>query len=335
MTETMQALVAQNSKVTPKFRRVPLPIMAAEQVLIKVAAVSINPVDQIYRTIDLFYADHFQYPLILGNDLAGTVVAVGKNVTKFKIGDHVYGRIGHLEGGTFAKYSAVAASNLAHAPQNNSLAEAAAIPLVGLTAYQIIHVRLAAKPGQKLFINGGSGGVGTMAIQIARILGLEVATTASTKNSLLLQQLGANTVIDYQHQDFTKTLRDYDGFLDTRRETNLTTALQILKPGGQYLTLNNMPQPSFADQQHLGVFKKAAFAVVSAKNRRIARRQKISYEFYLMHESGAQLQQLTEWLEAGQLRPVIDRTYSFAELPAALAYSKQGHTVGKVVVTMN
>lgn len=328
----MKALVAKTATAKPIFQEIPVPKIAAQEVLIKIAAASINPVDQIYRTIDLFYHDHFQYPLTLGNDVTGTVVAVGGQVTKFQVGAKVYARIGHLEPGTFAEYTAVHQNNLALTPQNLSLTDAAAMPLVGLTAYQIITDQLQLRAGQKLFINGGSGGVGTMAIQIAHILGIEVATTASQQNSSLLKQLGATTVIDYHNENFANLLHDYDGFLDTRRATNLATALKILKPGSQYVTINNMPQPNFADQQKLGPLKKIAFTILSAKNRRLARQHQVQYQFYLMHESGRQLQQLTEWVEAGKLRPIIDRTYPFAELKTAFAYSKAGHTVGKIVI---
>lgn len=334
MTKTMQAFVAKNKRATPQLTEIAVPKIKPNELLIKVAAASINPVDQKFATVGLLSPGTVQYPVTLGNDMAGEVVAVGSDVNDFKVGDQVYARTDHDTAGAFAEYIAINADFVAPIPTNLSLIEAASLPLVGLTAYQVLYDQLRLQSGQKLFIEGGSGGVGTVTIQIAKAMGVEVATTTSAKNMALVQELGATTVLDYHKQDYTQIIRNYDAFFDTRNQTDFAKADQILKPGGKVVSISGMPDPDFADDRQLGGFKKLMFKLLSAKAVKAAKQHQVSYHFYLMKESGTQLRELTRLVEAGKVKPIIDRTYSLAQIQSAFEYSNASHTVGKVVIEM-
>jgi len=276
----------------------------------------------------------YKAPFILGHDVAGVVSRVGSTVTRFAEGDEVYARPRDRRVGTFAERIAVHEDDLALKPASLSMAEAASVPLVALTAWQALVERANLQPGQKVLIHAGSGGVGTYAIQLAKHLGATVATTTGTSNVDWVRDLGADVVIDYRTQDFEKVVRGYDVVLDSQSKDTLTKSLRVLKPGGIAIGIAGPPDPDFARDQGLRLPLRLAMALLSFKTRRAARRRGVRYSFLFMRASGAQLGEITKLIDSGVIRPIVDRTYPFDEARQALAHVEGGRTKGKVVITM-
>ena len=255
-------------------------------------------------------------------------------MTRSAVGDEVYARPrdGHI--GTFAERIAVHEDDLATKPASLTMAEAASVPLVALTAWQALVERADVQPGQKVLIHAGSGGVGTYAIQLAKHLGATVATTTGTSNVGWVRELGADVVIDYRTQDFETVVRDYDVVLDSQGGDALAKSLRVLKPGGIAIGIAGPPDPDFAREQGLHLPLRIVMALLSWKTRRTARRRGVRYSFLFMRASGAQLEEITRLIDAGRLRPVVDQTYAFDDAPQALAHVEGGRSKGKVVITM-
>jgi alcohol dehydrogenase len=213
------------------------------------------------------------------------------------------------------------------------MVEAASIPLVGLTAWQALVERARVQPGQRVFIQAGSGGVGTIAIQLAKHLGATVATTTSAANAQLVADLGADIVIDYRTEDFETVLADYDVVLHSQDTKALEKSLRILKPGGRLISISGPPDPAFASEVGAPWFVRPVLAATSAQVRRQARRRGVDYQFLFMRADGGQLTELTALIDAGTIRPVIDRTFPLEATLDALAHVESGRSRGKVVVT--
>ncbi|MFD5752022.1 NADP-dependent oxidoreductase [Streptomyces sp. NPDC127033] len=224
----------------------PDPLVGAEDVLIRVSAASVNPLDLRIRGGDFKTILPYRLPLVLGNDLAGVVVRVGPSVTGFAVGDEVYARPDKDRIGAFAELIAVHQDDVAAKPATLTMEEAASLPLVALTAWQALVERARVHPGQKVLIHAGSGGVGTIAIQLAKHLGAHVVTTASTAKIDLVRKLGADIVVDYKKQDFETVLDDYDVVLDPLGGETLKKSLRVLKPGGKVISIVGPPDPAFA-----------------------------------------------------------------------------------------
>ena len=314
---------------------VPDPQVGKYDVLVRVHAASVNPLDLKTRDGDLKAILPYRAPFVLGNDLAGVVVAVGASVTRFTIGDQVYARPDKNRIGTFAELIAIHQNDVATKPATLTMEEAASIPLVGLTAWQALVERANLQPGQKVLIHAGSGGVGTIAIQLAKHLGARVATTTSTSNIDLVKSLGADVIIDYTKQAFQTILHDYDAVLDTLGGATLEKSLQVLKPGGKVISIAGPPDPAFAKELGANPVVRLAMTALSFRTRQRARRHHVTYSYLFMKASGAQLRELTSLIEAGTIRPVVDRVFAFESTREALAYVEQGHAkAGKVVVRM-
>jgi NADPH:quinone reductase-like Zn-dependent oxidoreductase len=262
------------------------------------------------------------------------VVRVGPKARRFKVGDAVYARPRDGRIGTFAEFIAVEEADVALKPVNLSMEEAASLPLVGLTAWQVLVDRARLSRGQKVLIHAGSGGVGTFAIQLAKQLGAKVATTASAANADLVRSLGADVVIDYKTEDFAQALSGYDVVLNSLDAETLERSVEVLKPGGKLISISGPPDPAFAKAQGLNPILQLVLRLLSRKIRRKAAAKGADYSFLFMRGDGSQLQQITALVEAGVIRPVVDRTFSFAELNAAFAYIETGRAKGKVVVTV-
>jgi len=312
----------------------PEPVPGPDDVLVEVEAAGLNILDSKIRDGAFKPILPYKAPLVLGHDLAGTVVKVGAKVRRFKPGDAVYARPRDGQIGTFAERIAVKEADLAPKPANLSMAQAASIPLVGLTAWQVLVERAQIKPGQKVLIHAGSGGVGTFAIQLAKHLGATVATTASAANAAMVNELGADVVIDYRSQNFEEELSGYDVVLNSLDAGTLEKSLKVLKPGGKLISISGPPDPAFARAQGLNAVLRLVLRVMSAGIRRKAKRAGVDYSFLFMRADGGELDRITKLIEDGTIRPVVDRVFPFGQLNEAFAYIDTGRAKGKVVVTL-
>lgn len=319
---------------TGRIDDVPTPSLRDDDVLIRVHAASVNALDTKIRRGEFKVILPYRLPMILGNDLAGTVERVGASVRQFKPGDEVYARPDADRIGTFAEFIAVKSTSVALKPNNVTMVEAASLPLVALTAWQALVETAQLKPGQKVFIQAGSGGVGTVAIQLAKHLGAFVATTTSTPNVAWVKDLGADVVIDYRQLDFATELQDYDVVLNSLGKEELQRSLQILKPGGHLISISGPPTPSFAAARGLAWPLKQVMRLLSRGIRRKAKLKGVTYSFVFMRADGAQLSTITSLVESGAIAPVIDRVFPFQDAQGALAHVESGRAKGKVVVEL-
>lgn len=309
-----------------------VPEVGEDDVLIEVHAASVNPLDNRIRDGSFRLILPFRPPFVLGNDLAGVVVGVGARVRRFKPGDEVFARPGQSRMGTFAEVIAVSEADVAMKPRSLTMEEAASIPLVGLTAWQALVERAGLRPRQSVLIHAGSGGVGTIAIQLAKHLGATVATTTSTQNVALVESLGADMVIDYTTVDFETVVQDVDLVLDTLGGRTLDKSMRVLKPGGKVIGITGPPDPQFAKEAGLPWVMRRAVDVLSCRVRSKAQRLGVDYSFLVMQPSGAQLAEIATLVDAGVIRPVVDRVFPFESTEEALAYVAGGRARGKVVI---
>ncbi len=312
----------------------PTPELHDDEVLVQVHAAGVNLLDSKIRDGEFKLILPYKLPLILGHDVAGAVVKVGRHVRLFKPGDAVYARPDDFRIGTFAEFVLVKEASLALKPKGLTMEEAASIPLVALTAWQALVERAKLKKGQKVFIQAGSGGVGTFAIQLAKHLGATVATTTSTGNVAFVESLGADVVIDYKTQDFEDVLSDYDVVLNSQDHQTLVKSLRVLKPGGKLISISGPPDPAFGKEIKAPGFVRLVMRLLSAGVRRKATRLGVDFSFLFMKANGSQLREITRLFDAGVIRPVVDRVFPFAETNAAMAYVEAGRAKGKVVVKL-
>lgn len=314
---------------------VPEPVVGVEDVLIDIAATAVNPLDDKIRKGELKAILPYKTPLVLGHDLAGTVVATGAQVTDYVVGDAVFARPRDHRIGTFAERIAVHQADIAHTPATISLTEAASLPLVALTAWQVLVVRGNVQAGQKVLIHAGAGAAGSMMIQLAKHLGAQVATTASGRNADFVRELGADVVVDYRTQDFEQELSGYDLVLDSLGGENLEKSLRVLRPGGKAIGISGPPEPAFAKKAGLNPIMRLAIAGLSTKIRQAAKKLGVSYEFLLMEANGEQLRTIANLVDDGVLRPIVGKTYSFDETPQALESMAKNGARGKTVITVS
>ena len=310
----------------------PTPEPREDEALVEVHAAGVNLLDAKIRDGEFKLILPYRLPLVLGHDVAGVVVKVGSRVRLFKPGDEVYARADDFRIGTFAQFVPVRESSLAFKPTNLTMEEAASIPLVGLTAWQALVEQAGLQRGQKVFIQAGSGGVGTFAIQLAKHLGATVATTTGTTNIALVAGLGADLVVDYRKQAVDDILRDYDVVLNSQDGTTLQKSLNVLQRGGKLISISGPPDPAFAKGIRAPGVVQLIVRLLSAGIRRKSRRQGIGYSFLFMRADGAQLREITRLIEDGAIRPVIDRIFPFESTNDALTYVKAGRAKGKVVI---
>ncbi len=310
----------------------PEPEVRDDDVLIEVHATAVNLLDSKIRDGEFKLILPYRTPFVLGHDVAGVVVQIGPRVRQFKLGDEVYARPDDLRIGTFAERIAVREDSVALKPRNLSMVEAASIPLVGLTAWQALVEIARLRQGQKVFIQAGSGGVGSFAIQLAKHLGATVATTTSAGNTPLVKGLGADITIDYRSEAFEERLSGYDVVLHSQDSKALAKSLGVLKTGGQLVSISGPADPQFAEEIKAPWLVKQVIRVLSLATRRRAQRLKVRFSFLFMKASGSQLRQITSLIESGAIRPVVDKVFPFESTNEALAYVKSGHAKGKVVI---
>ena len=330
----MKAFVLDKYKKKSALRLadVPMPELRDDEVLVQVHAASVNLLDAKIRDGEFKAFLKYKFPIVLGHDVAGIVTRVGSRVSKFKIGDEVYSRPDDFRIGTFAEFVTVKEASLAPKPKSLTMEDAASIPLVGLTAWQALVEIAKLRAGQKVFIQAGSGGVGTFAIQLAKHFGAYVATTTSGTNAEWVKKLGADLVIDYKKDDFETVLRDYDLVLNSQDAATLEKSLRVLKPGGKLISISGPPTPAFADEINGPWYLKLVIAALSRRVRKLAAQHKVDFSFLFMKASGQQLREITALIDQGQIRPVIDRVFPFEHTNEAIAYVESGRAKGKVVI---
>lgn len=304
------------------------------EILVRVKATAVNLLDSKIRDGEFKIFLPYRPPFVLGHDVAGIVVGIGPGVQRFKIGDEIYARPRDHHIGTFAELIVFPEGDAAHKPSRLTMEEASSIPLVALTAWQALVDIAHVQPGQKVFIQAGSGGVGSIAIQLAKHLGATVATTTSSKNAGLVKSLGADVVIDYTSQDFEASLKDYDVVLHSQGAKELDKSLRVLKPGGHLVSISGPPDAAFAKDLGLGALLKLVVSVLSRSTRKKAKSLGVQYTFLFMRADGGQLEQIARLIHVGALRPVIDRVFPFLETPEAVAYVETGRAKGKVVISL-
>lgn len=330
----MKAFVINRYGQEEKLQLVEVPdlVVGEHEVLIQVHAAGVNPLDSKIKNGEFRLLLPYQFPLILGHDVAGIITKVGTRVKKFQVGDAVFARPSDFKIGTFAEFISVNEGDVALKPSNITMEEAASFPLVALTVWQAFIEKATLKKGQKVFIQAGSGGVGSVGIQLAKYFGTTVATTTSRRNFSWVQGLGADIVIDYKTQDFETLLSEYDLVLNSQDEKTLEKSLRVLRKGGHLISISGPPSPQFAKERGLPWWMKIVFFFMSRKIRSLANQREVNYSFLFMRANGEQLSEIGRLIEKGVVRPVVDEVFPFEKLNEALEHVSSGRSQGKVVV---
>ena len=329
----MRAFVVSEYKGPLYEADVPEPVLGRSDVLVQVRAAGVNALDERIRAGEFKQILPYRLPQVLGNDVAGTVAAVGAEVCGFAPGDEVYARPNKDRIGTFAERIAVAEQDLALKPATVTFEEAASLPLVALTAWQALVEKGRVRAGQRVLIHGGAGGVGTIAIQLAKQLGASVATTVSAGNFGFVRELGADIVIDYRNQRFEELIDGYDLVLDSVGGPNLERSLSVLRAGGKAIGIAGPPDAAFAREIGANPVLRLAMSALSARIRRRARRLGVRYEFLFVRASGDQLRQVSALVDNGAIRPVVGRVFRFDQTAEAVRSLSSGGIRGKAVVS--
>lgn len=311
----------------------PEPEVGPSDVLIGVRAASLNPLDFKIRDGKAKLAIRVTPPIALGCDVAGVVAAVGSAITRVKVGDEVFARLEKLRMGGLAERVAADEKVVALKPKRSSFEEAASVPLAGLTALQALRDVAGLTIGQRVLVHAGAGGVGSLAIQIAKNLGLWVATTTSTKNVDFVKSLGADEVIDYTKDKVEDRVRDLDAVFDTLGGASELAALGLVKRGGIVVGIGGLPDGEFA-RTGMPAWSRPVIWLITGKRRRAAAKAGVRFQYLFMTPDGTQLAELARWIDRGTLRPILHKTYPFAEVAEAFAELERGRARGKIVVTI-
>jgi len=317
-----------------KIREINIPEIKPDEVLVRVKSVGINPVDNMITRGDVKLITPYSFPLTIGNELAGVIEKTGEKVTEFKEGDRVFSRRPTNNIGAFAEYVAINKKDLAKIPEYLSFNEAAAIPLTALTAYQALDI-LQVKSGETLFISGGSGGFGAMAVPLAKARGIKVITNGSLENKERVLALGAEQFLDYKTEDYAQLLHDVDGVIDTIGGKETEKQFFILKQGGKLVSLKGMPNGRFAKKMGLPLWKQWIFGFAGRSFDNMAKKRNQEYHFIFVQSSGEQLSEIAKVLEENQIRPSIDSIYSFEDIAKALVKVDKGSSRGKTIVEIS
>lgn len=314
---------------------IPIPSIGKSEVLIKVKAAAVNPLEILILTGKIRLIQDYSMPLTLGNECTGVVEQIGNGVTRFKPGDKVYSRLPIQKIGAFADYVAVEENALALMPQNYDFLTASAIPLTGLTAYQGIVEELKAQPGETILITGGSGSFGEMAVPIAKALGLNVIVSGNEREKEHFISIGADRYIDYKKEKYWEVIPEVDHVIDTLGAGEFEHELSILKKGGCLLSLRTGPNKEFAEKNHFSFFKKLLFTVAGTKYDRKAKKEGKFYRFMFVRADGAQLQKITQIVEENLIKPKISpHVFELEQTEEALHFMAQGHPNGKIIIRL-
>lgn len=330
----MKAFTLKRYGKTPDmaFAELPQPAIKPDEILVQVHAVGLNPVDNMIAKGEFKPFLTFQLPTPMGSDVAGVVVKVGSKVTRFKTGDAIFASTFDLGTGTLAEFAVVPERLAVLKPENLDFVQAASIPMVGLTSWQALKERINIKPGQKVFIPAGSGGIGSFAIQLAKHFGATVGTTTSTANLDLVKGLGADEVIDYKKLEFEDVLKGYDAVLGTVKGDSVEKSLKILRPNSSVVSLVGPPDVAFARDRGMNFVMKFLFGLLSHSMIRKAKQRQATYSFLFVRPDGRQLAEIGKLLESERIKPVVDKVFPFEQAKEALAYLEAGRAKGKVVV---
>ena len=324
-----------SKEVNLKIKEIQIPEIMDNEVLVKVKAAGVNPVDMLIASGSIRLIQDYKFPLTLGNELSGVIEKVGKNVKIFKIGDKIMTRLPIAKIGAFAEYVAVDAAVIAYMPAHLDFTEAAAVPLTGLTGYQTLNDVLKAKAGESVFLPGGTGGLGAMVIPIAKQMGLKVISSGSEVGRERLMALGVDQFINYKTQNYADILTNVDYVIDTLGPNEIEHELKILKPQGKIVTLKGVPNYRFAVDHSLPFWKKGLFKLAGGKYDQMAIKQNKEYHFFFVRENGKQLQLVADLLESNKIKPSIDSVYDFSQVDQSLKKVAEGHAQGKVIITFN
>lgn len=329
------AQVEQYNKnnISVKMVSLDIPVIGERDVLVRVSAAGVNPLDNMISRGEVKMIVPYKLPTVAGNEFVGVVEKVGANVSKFKVNDRVFARLPLDKIGAFAEYVAVNENAIAKVPNYLSDVEAAAVPLTALTIMQVLELMKAEK-GKTIFISGGTGSVGAMAIPIAKAKGLEVITNGSAENKDRVLELGASRFIDYKTEDYSKSLSNIDYVLDTLGGNETEKQMQILKKGGKMVSLRAMPNGAFAKRMRLPMWKQIILGFAGSKFDKLAGKYGISYDFIFVESSGKQLQEVADLFEKLKIKPSIDTVYTLEEVNSALDKVANGRSKGKTVITM-
>jgi 2-desacetyl-2-hydroxyethyl bacteriochlorophyllide A dehydrogenase len=307
----MKAAIIRDYDTEIEIADIDVPELRDDSVLINVHAASLNPIDYILQSGAMKDNIPLSFPHVMGYDLSGEITEAGKDVTGFKVGDAVFARANQEDAGAIAQIARVKANEMALKPANISHAEAASVPLAGLTAWQALITKGKLKKDDKVLIHAGSGGVGTLAIQIARHFGAHVATTCSPRNADLVRDLGADVVIDYNTQKFEDEVSNYDLVFDMLGGETLNRSFKVLKKGGTLVSIKGQDTDNLAPEHN------------------------VRFEWFFMEPDGTMLGDLGELIEDGIVKTVIDSTYPMAETIDAYKSLNDGHAVGKIVISIS
>ena len=316
-----------------ELREVPKSEPETGEVLVKVSAAGVNPLDNMIVRGEVKLIVPYSFPLVMGNELIGTIEALGQGVSKFAVGDRVYGRMPLAKIGAFAEYATVDAQALAKVPEYLSDEEAACVPLTALTALQSFEL-MEAKPGDAVFISGGTGSLGAMAIPVAKGMGLTVATNGNGASEQRVRALGADVFVDYKRQDYDEVLHDVDFVLDTLGERELEREFSVLKPGGMLVSLRAMPNGEFAERTGQSGLMRFIFGMAGRKYDKMAQRRGQHYRFVFVHEDGAGLDRVVELMGDRKLEASVDAVYPLDEVNSAMEKVAAGGSKGKTVLRM-
>lgn len=315
-----------------EIRDVPLPVLEDDEVLVRVKAAAVNPLDNMIIHGEVKLIVPYKMPLIMGNEFSGIVEKTGKNTTRFKVGDKVYGRMPLKKIGAFAQYAAIEESALALMPDYLSFEEAASIPLTALTAMQAFEI-MQVKSGESIFISGGTGSLGAMAIPIAKSLGLHVYTNGSKENEERVRKLGAERFIDYKKENYVDVLTNVDHVLDTLGDRELPNEFKVLKKGGNLVTLRGLPNGRFAKRNKMSLFKQILFQIAGRKYDKMAAKNKQTYDFIFVHEDGKQLDRINQiFNKTYPIETSIDTIFSLDQINEALSKVRNGKSKGKTII---
>lgn len=315
-----------------EIREVAVPTINENEVLVKVLVAGVNPLDNMISRGEVKIITPYKLPQIAGNELVGVIEQKGSKVTNFEIGDRVFSRLPLDRIGAFAGYVAINKEDIAKVPEYMTDEEAAAVPLTALTIMQALEL-MGAEQGKTIFISGGTGGVGGMAIPIAKAKGLTVITNGSVENKERVEKLGVDQFIDYKTTDYTTVLKDIDYVLDTLGGAETEKQMSIMKSGGKLVSLKAMPNGSFAKRMKLPWWKQFILSLAGRKIDKMAKKYGVSYNFIFVESNGKQLQEVSDIFSKLEIKPSVDTVFEFKDVNKALDKVANGRSRGKTVLS--